>query len=87
MYEVKKIGEVFTSKFVGTGPSSYKKNNLPGRGLTKTEKHCFMFSGKSCLPYPQSSPACFFHNQICYIKAMNRVQAQTGSRVIALPFL
>jgi hypothetical protein len=26
MYELeKKIGEVFTSKFVGTGPSSYKK--------------------------------------------------------------
>jgi hypothetical protein len=25
MYEVKKIGKVFTSKFVGTGPSSYEK--------------------------------------------------------------
>jgi len=25
MCELKKIGEVFTSKFVGTGPSSYKK--------------------------------------------------------------
>jgi len=26
MYKLKKkIGEVFTSKFVGTGPSSYKK--------------------------------------------------------------
>jgi len=25
MYELKKIGRVFTSKFVGTGPSSYKK--------------------------------------------------------------
>jgi len=23
MYELKKIGKVFTSKFVGTGPSSY----------------------------------------------------------------
>jgi hypothetical protein len=40
MYELKKIGKVFTSKFVGTGPSSHKKN-LPGRGLTKVEKHCF----------------------------------------------
>ena len=39
MYELKKIGKVFTSEFVGTGPSSYKKNNLPGRGLTKVEKH------------------------------------------------
>ena len=25
MYELKKIGKVFTSKFVVTGPSSYKK--------------------------------------------------------------
>jgi len=25
MYELKKIGNVFTSKFVATGPSSYKK--------------------------------------------------------------
>jgi len=25
MYELKIIGKVFTSKFVGTGPSSYKK--------------------------------------------------------------
>ena len=33
MYELKQIGKVFTSKFVGTGPSSYKKKNLPGRGL------------------------------------------------------
>jgi len=25
MYKLKKLGKVFTSKFVGTGPSSYKK--------------------------------------------------------------
>jgi len=25
MYELKKIGKVFTSEFVGTGPSSYEK--------------------------------------------------------------
>ena len=40
MYELKKNGKVFTSKFVGTGPSSYVKKNLPGRGLTKVDKHC-----------------------------------------------
>jgi len=39
MYELKKKLKVFTSKFVGTGPSSYEKKNLPGRGLTKVEKH------------------------------------------------
>ena len=27
MYELKKIGKVLTSKFVGTGPLSYKKKN------------------------------------------------------------
>ena len=41
MYELKKIVKVFTSKFVRTGPSSYKQKNLPGRGLTKVEKHWY----------------------------------------------
>jgi hypothetical protein len=36
---LKKIGKVFTSKSVGTGPLSYEKKNLPGRGLTKVDKH------------------------------------------------
>ena len=35
-----KNGKVFTSKSVGTGPSSYEKKNLPVRGLTKVEEHC-----------------------------------------------
>jgi len=39
----KKCWKVFTRRFVGTGPSSYKKKkkkkNLPCRGLTKVEKH------------------------------------------------
>ena len=40
MYELKKnIGKVLTSKSVGTGLSSYEKKYLPGRGLTKVEKH------------------------------------------------
>ena len=30
MYKLKKIGKVFTSKFVGTGPSSYKKKEFTG---------------------------------------------------------
>jgi len=37
----KKIGKVFTTKFVGTGHLSYKKKNLPGRSLTKVEKHWY----------------------------------------------
>ena len=42
MYELKKTVKAVTSKFVGTGPSFYlgeKKKYLPGRGLTKVEKH------------------------------------------------
>ena len=35
-----KNGKVFTSKSVGTGPSSCEKKNLPGRGLTEVEKQC-----------------------------------------------
>jgi len=38
--KLQKNGKVFTSKFVGTGPSSYEKRYLPVRGLTKVEKHC-----------------------------------------------
>jgi len=38
---LKKNWKVFTSKFVETGPSSYLKKKLPGRGLTKVEKHCY----------------------------------------------
>jgi len=37
-----KNGKVFRSKFVATGPSSYKKKkNLPVRGLIKAEKHWY----------------------------------------------
>ena len=32
------------SKFVGTGPSSYKKKNLPGRGFTKLRNAGLMHS-------------------------------------------
>jgi hypothetical protein len=36
MYELRKIEKVFTSKFVGNGPSSYEKSIY---GLTKVDKH------------------------------------------------
>jgi hypothetical protein len=46
MYELKKIGKVFTSKFVGLRALVLLKKNIPGRGLTKFEKHGFRaFSG------------------------------------------
>ena len=36
---LKKIGKLFTSKFVRTGPLVLWKKHLPGRGLTNVEKH------------------------------------------------
>jgi len=35
IYKLKKNWKVFTSKSVGTGPSSYEKKYLPDRGLKK----------------------------------------------------
>jgi len=56
MYELKKTGKVFTSKFVGTGPSSYKKRiyraavsqrlrNTGIDGRSTDETHCWEVSG------------------------------------------
>ena len=62
MYELKKNGKVFTSKSVGTGPSSYEKKYLPGRGLTMVEKHCSISSltnldhNSPHIPFPVSHP-------------------------------
>jgi len=39
MCELTKNGKLFTSKYAGTGPSSYEKKNLPVRGITKAEKY------------------------------------------------
>jgi len=40
MYELKKIGKVFTSKSVRTGPSSYEKRIYWAAVSTKVEKQC-----------------------------------------------
>jgi len=40
MYELKKIGKVFTSKLVGTGPSSYEKTIYLAAVSKTFEKHC-----------------------------------------------
>jgi hypothetical protein len=37
MYELKQTGKVFTTKFVGTGPSSYKKEFTGPRSLKGLE--------------------------------------------------
>jgi hypothetical protein len=37
--KLNKIGKVFTSKFVGTGPSSYEKRIYRAAVYTKVEKH------------------------------------------------
>ena len=40
MYELKKMERYLRVNLLGLGPRLIKKN-LPGRGLTKFEKHCF----------------------------------------------
>ena len=39
MYELKKMERYLRVNLLGPGPRLMKKN-LPGRGLTKVEKHC-----------------------------------------------
>jgi len=51
MYDLKKIVKVFTSKYVGPGPSSYEKKNLPHRGLTKDEKHWLRYANYKSFPF------------------------------------
>jgi len=46
MYELKNIGKVFTSKFVGTEPSSYKKE-FTGPRSYKFEKHWYRGCGST----------------------------------------
>jgi len=38
MFELKKFGKIFTSKFVGTGPSSYK-NGIYGAAVSQRLKN------------------------------------------------
>jgi len=41
MYELKKIWKNYLRvNLLGPGPRLIKKKSLPGRGLTKVEKHC-----------------------------------------------
>jgi hypothetical protein len=48
MYELKKIGKIFTSKFAGPRALVLWKNYLPGRGLTKVGKHCLRIYVRLC---------------------------------------
>jgi len=51
----KKFGKVFMSKFVGTGPLSYKKKNLLGRGLSQRLRNIDLElppSNESILSFP-----------------------------------
>ena len=61
MYELKKNGNVFRSKSVWTGPSSYEKRIYRARGLTKVEKHCSNVQGM--LNAPQYSIFCLVFYQ------------------------
>jgi len=43
MYELKKVGKVFTSKFVGTGPSSYKRRIYRAAVLQRLRNTCLHY--------------------------------------------
>jgi len=59
MYELKKNGNLFTGKYVGNGPSSYEKNNVPGRGFTKVVKHCFGVGGRNAYRFSRGVSTVF----------------------------
>ena len=44
MYDLKKNGKVFTSKFVGTGPSSYEKGISGPRSHKGSEKLLYLYA-------------------------------------------
>ena len=79
MYELKQIGKVFTSKFVGTGPSSYKKKNLPGRGLMYELKQIGkVFTSKFVGTGPSS-----YKKKIIYRAAVSQRLRNTALRAVA----
>jgi len=45
MHELKKLDRYLRVNLLGPGPSLIKKQNLPGRGLTKVEKHWYKERG------------------------------------------
>jgi hypothetical protein len=47
MYELKKIGKVFTSKFVGTEPSSYNKRIYRAAVSQKLRNTAIQHSGQT----------------------------------------
>ena len=58
MYELEKIGKVFTSKFVGTGPSSCKKRiyrAAVSQRLTNTALH---YIQRSVFPMEENCSLC-----------------------------
>jgi hypothetical protein len=54
MYELKKNGKGFTSKFVGTGPSSYEKRIYRG-AVSQTLRNTVIDRGEVCPFMPVSS--------------------------------
>jgi hypothetical protein len=55
MYELKKIGKVFTSKFVGAGPSSYKKR-IYRAAVSQRLRNTALYDGKLQPLHGKSSP-------------------------------
>ena len=56
MYELKKIGEVFTSKFVGTGPSSYEKG-IYRAAVSQRLRNTVLYNGFRIFPGGKAAEA------------------------------
>jgi len=78
MYELKKkIGKVFTSKFVGTWPSSYEKRIYRAavsqslrNTAVKISQNVGTLSSVDTVPYPQHCSDCFF----VYLQPMSKLE-------------
>ena len=81
MYEIKKLESYLRVNLLGPSPRLMKKKNLPGRGLTKVEKHWpMLYSGPedglnnlmntkiSCLSEENLSGLFFCSYPLCILK-------------------
>jgi len=62
MYELRKIGKAFSSKFVGTGPSSYKKR-IYRAAVSQRLRNTALYDYRFGALYPVAS----FPKKLCFL--------------------
>ena len=63
MYELKKNGKVFTSKFVGTGPSSYEKR-IYRAAVSQWLRNTVLLNGKQSLMFQDITVPSHLHGPV-----------------------